>query len=53
MAKETEIKLRTTPETLQALRTHPLLEVRRQGEWQSGPLLNQYFDTPARDLAGA
>lgn len=53
MAKETEIKLRTTPETLEALRAHPLLEARRQGEWQSGPLLNQYFDTPQRDLAGA
>tara|TARA_R110001592_G_scaffold42588_6_gene138166 strand:- start:8367 stop:9782 length:1416 start_codon:yes stop_codon:yes gene_type:complete len=53
MVKETEIKLRATPDTLAALRIHPLLESRRQGEWQTGPLLNQYFDTPARDLAGA
>lgn len=53
MFKETEIKLRTTPETLAALRAHPLLESRRQSEWQSGPLLNQYFDTPERDLSNA
>jgi len=53
MAKETEIKLRVTPETLDALLAHPLLAARRQGDWQSGPLLNQYYDTPERDLAGA
>lgn len=53
MAKETEIKLRARPETLEALRTHPLLRERIQGEWRSGPLYNQYYDTPARDLAAA
>lgn len=53
MAKETEIKLRASPETLEALRNHPLISERLNGEWHSGPLYNQYYDTPARDLAAA
>lgn len=53
MAKETEIKLRVTPATLDALREHPLLNERRIGDWQSGTLYNQYFDTIDRDLARA
>ncbi|UAW98886.1 inorganic triphosphatase [Halopseudomonas nanhaiensis] len=53
MAKETEIKLRVTPATLDALREHPLLNERRTGDWQSGTLYNQYFDTVDRDLARA
>lgn len=53
MAKETEIKLRASPETLAALRSHPLLETRRKSEWKTGTLFNQYYDTAARDLAGA
>ena len=53
MAKETEIKLRASPETLAALRSHTLLETRRQSERKTGTLFNQYYDTAARDLAGA
>ncbi|WP_321348880.1 CYTH domain-containing protein [Halopseudomonas oceani] len=53
MVKETEIKLRASAEVLKVLRAHPLLNERRQGEWQSGPLYNQYYDTADRDLAGA
>lgn len=53
MVKETEIKLRATPETLAALQSYPLIKARQQGPWQTGALYNQYFDTPARDLAAA
>ena len=53
MVKETEIKLRASADVLAALRAHPLLNERRQGDWQSGPLYNQYFDTANRDLAAA
>ncbi|MFN3580969.1 MAG: inorganic triphosphatase [Pseudomonas sp.] len=53
MGKETEIKLRASTETLKALREHPLLQPGVDGEWQRSELLNQYFDTPARDLARA
>ncbi|MEH6389756.1 CYTH domain-containing protein [Pseudomonas profundi] len=53
MVKETEIKLRVTPKTLAALRKHPLLAERLSGEWHSGPLYNQYYDTATRDLAAA
>lgn len=53
MVKETEIKLRVTPEVLAQLREHPLLVQRQSGPWQSSTLYNQYFDTPARDLAAA
>ncbi len=53
MAKETEIKLRVTPATLDALREHPLLNERRIDDWQSGALYNQYYDTLDRDLARA
>lgn len=53
MAKETEIKLRASTETLKALREHPLLQPGAGDEWQRSELLNQYFDTPARDLARA
>ena len=53
MNKETEIKLRASRETLAALRDHPLLKKRNKSGWQSHELSNQYYDTPARDLAGA
>ncbi|ACO76740.1 Adenylate cyclase domain-containing protein [Azotobacter vinelandii CA] len=53
MAKETEIKLRVSRTTLAALREHPLLNARSEGGWQRHELLNQYYDTPARDLARA
>lgn len=53
MVKETEIKLRASAEVLQALRSHLLLDARRQGDWQTGTLYNQYFDTANRDLAAA
>ncbi|MCU1718064.1 inorganic triphosphatase [Pseudomonas sp. 5P_3.1_Bac2] len=53
MNKETEIKLRVSRETLTALRDHPLLKKRNKSGWEQRPLFNQYFDTPARDLAHA
>ena len=53
MNKETEIKLRVSRETLAALREHPLLKKRNKTGWARHELLNQYFDTPARDLAAA
>ena len=53
MAKETEIKLRVSRATLAALREHPLLNKRNKSGWQQHELLNQYFDTPTRDLAAA
>ena len=53
MAKETEIKLRVSRETLAALRSHPLLKKRNKSGWQRVELFNQYYDTPARDLATA
>ena len=53
MVTETEIKLRISPVTLEALRQHPLLLERSEGGWQTGTLTNQYFDTPNRDLAAA
>ncbi len=53
MPKETEIKLRASRETLTALRAHPLLNKRNKDGWQQHELLNQYYDSPARDLAGA
>ena len=51
MPKETEIKLRVTPETLAALRQHPLLAGRSRDGWQTHLLCNQYYDTPEHDLA--
>lgn len=53
MPKETEIKLRVSCETLAALREHPLLKKRNKGGWERRELINQYFDTPARELAQA
>ncbi|MFA7903545.1 inorganic triphosphatase [Pseudomonas aeruginosa] len=53
MPKETELKLRVSPETLAALREHPLLKKRNKSGWQTRELLNQYFDTPERALAEA
>jgi len=53
MNKETEIKLRISRETLAALREHPLLKKRNKSGWQQRELLNQYFDTPERDLSAA
>ncbi|CDF86858.1 hypothetical protein PKB_5548 [Pseudomonas knackmussii B13] len=53
MQKETEIKLRVSRETLDALRDHPLLKKRNKSGWQQSELFNQYYDTPARDLARA
>lgn len=53
MGKETEIKLRASQATLQALRDHPLLKKRNKSGWQRVELFNQYYDTAARDLAHA
>ncbi|MCQ4272734.1 CYTH domain-containing protein [Pseudomonas kuykendallii] len=53
MHKETEIKLRASRETLAALREHPLLKKRNKSGWERSELLNQYYDTPNRDLAQA
>jgi inorganic triphosphatase YgiF len=53
MQKETEIKLRVSRETLAALREHPLLKKRNKSGWERRELMNQYFDTPERDLAHA
>ena len=53
MVKETEIKLRVSPSALATLRRHPLLNERLVGDWQTGTLYNQYYDTAARDLAAA
>lgn len=53
MQKETEIKLRASRQTLAALRDHPLLKKRNKSGWQRHELFNQYYDTPARDLARA
>ena len=53
MQKETEIKLRVSRETLAALREHPLLKKRNKSGWERRDLMNQYFDTPERDLAKA
>ena len=51
MAKETEIKLRVSPESLAALRVHPILTERCVGEWQTRELLNRYYDTADFALA--
>ena len=53
MQKETEIKLRVSREALAALREHPLLKKRNKSGWERRELMNQYFDTPERDLAQA
>lgn len=53
MVKETEIKLRVTPDVLVSLRKHPLLAQRIQGDWVTGTLYNQYYDTRDRALATA
>ncbi|MHC5347589.1 CYTH domain-containing protein [Metapseudomonas furukawaii] len=53
MNKETEIKLRASRETLEALRNHPLLKKRNKSGWERRELFNQYYDTPERDLARA
>ena len=53
MVTETEIKLRVSPQALEALRNHPLLNERLATDWQTGTLYNQYYDTASRDLAGA
>ncbi|PRB84291.1 inorganic triphosphatase [Pseudomonas sp. MYb185] len=53
MVKETEIKLRVSPEVLGNLRNHPVLRQHLQGEWTGGPLYNQYYDTATRELAAA
>ena len=53
MPTETEIKLRTSRATLEALREHPLLKKRNKSGWQKHALSNQYFDTPDHALADA
>src|SRR5262245_29682076 len=53
MQKETEIKLRVSRETLNALRDHPLLKKRNKSGWERRELFNQYYDTPTRELARA
>lgn len=51
MAKETEIKLRVSPESLATLREHPVLAARCVGPWQTRELLNRYYDTADFALA--
>ena len=51
MAKETEIKLRVSPESLATLREHPVLAERCVGSWQTRELLNRYYDTADFALA--
>lgn len=53
MQKETEIKLRASRETLNALRDHPALKKRNKSGWEPRELFNQYYDTPDRELARA
>lgn len=53
MAKETEIKLRVSPESLLKLREHPVIAARSVGQWQTRELLNRYFDTADFALANA
>ncbi|GAC1029795.1 inorganic triphosphatase [Pseudomonas sp. No.21] len=53
MQKETEIKLRASRETLEALRDHPLLKKRNKSGWEKRELFNQYYDTPGRELSQA
>lgn len=53
MQKETEIKLRASRETLDALRDHPALKKRNKSGWEPRELFNQYYDTPDRELARA
>ncbi len=53
MAKETEIKLRVSPESLATLREHPILAARCVGEWQTRELLNRYYDTADFALANS
>lgn len=51
--KETEIKLRISPEMLQVLKDHPLIKKRAKSAWERLELHNQYFDTPQRELSQA
>ena len=53
MAKETEIKLRVSPESLATLREHPVLMARCVGPWQTRELLNRYYDTDDFALANS
>lgn len=53
MAKETEIKLRVSPDSLATLRAHPLLAERCAGQWQTRELLNRYYDTADFALANS
>lgn len=51
MAKETEIKLRVSPESLATLCEHPVFATRNVGTWQTRELLNRYYDTDDFALA--
>lgn len=51
MPKETEIKLRVSPEGLARLHEHPVLAARSVGQWQTRDLLNKYYDTSDFALA--
>ena len=53
MHKETELRLRASRETRAGLRGHPLLKKRNKAGGQTRELLNQYFDTPERELSAA
>lgn len=53
MSKETEIKLKVSPESLVKLREHPVLEQRSTAQWQTRELLNKYYDTSEFALADA
>ena len=52
MQKETEIKLRVSRATLEALQEHPLLKKRNKSGWERRELYNQYYDTPAASWPG-
>ncbi|MCF3994868.1 inorganic triphosphatase, partial [Pseudomonas aeruginosa] len=43
MQKETEIKLRVSRATLEALQEHPLLKKRNKSGWERRELYNQYY----------
>src|SRR5690606_38059913 len=51
MDKEREIKMRDSPPANASLRELRLLNRRRTGEWHTGTLYNQYYDTAERDVA--
>ncbi|MEG6624321.1 CYTH domain-containing protein, partial [Pseudomonas aeruginosa] len=51
MKKETEIKIRVSRATLEALQDQPLLNKRNKSGCERRELYNQYYYTPARELS--